>query len=443
MSWPPARRRCFRLAAALLAAAIDLACAGAPRPALAPSSAPPAPEIATRQILVTFVPRPALGLPRAGSSAQGYEAAGDYKTTARTQQLARQLSRDYGLVMVAQWPIETLGVHCVVFEIPAGRPRGELIERLAKDRRVESVEPMQLFSVESRASGDPYLDLQHGFAELGLTEAHRWASGAGVRVAIVDTGVDLSHPDLAGRIGEAHDFVDDRADGQPAERHGTAVAGVMASDRDNGIGIVGVAPRVELLALRGCWALASGGVEAACSSFTLAKALAFAVAAHPGVINLSLGGRSDPLLERLLRVALARGIVVVAAHGETADTSFPSSVAGVVAVRASPPRDGSAEPAGELFAPGQEILTTVPGGSYDFLSGSSLAAAQVSGVAALLLEGRRVKPENVPALLRATARAVAGSGDHPPMVDACAALARTHRGIQCPGASRSRAELVN
>jgi hypothetical protein len=426
------QRGSCRVAATLLAAALGLGCTVGPRPTLAAPATPPAPEIATRQILVTFVPQPALALPRAGSSAHGYEGAGGYETTARTLQLARQLGRDYGLTVVTQWPIETLGVHCVVFEVPAGKPRDEFIDRLAHDRRVESVEPMQLFTVEGRNAGDPYRDLQHGFADLGLEEAHRWASGAGVRVAIIDTGVDLSHPDLAGRIGEARDFVDDRAGRPPAERHGTAVAGVIASDRDNGIGIVGVAPRVEILALRGCWALAAGGGDAVCSSFTLAKALAFAVAAHPGVINLSVGGRWDALLERLLRAALARGIVVVAAQGESPDTRFPSGVAGVVAVRASPPQTCSAELSGELCAPGQEILTTVPGGRYDFLSGSSLAAAQVSGVAALLLEGRRVKPESLPALLRETARAATGKGgDDPPLVNACAALARTNRDIRC------------
>jgi hypothetical protein len=423
------------LGAVLLAGATAIACGAGPRPALAPAAAPPSPDVASRQILVTFAPRPALGLPRAGSSARAYAGAGGYKATVRTQQLARQLGLDYGLTLVAQWPIESLGVYCVVFEVADGSPRGEVIDRLAGDRRIESVEPMQLFSVESRGPGDPYRDLQHGFAELGLEEAHRWASGAGVRVAIVDTGVDLSHPDLFGRVAGASDFVDDKEGPQPAERHGTAMAGVIASDRDNGIGIVGVAPGVEILALRGCWALAPGGAEAACSSFTLAKALAFAVTARPHVINLSLGGPRDPLLERLVRAALAKGIVVVAAHGETADTRFPSGVAGVVAVRASPPQGPTARGSGDLAAPGQEILTTVPGGHYDFLSGSSLAAAQVSGVAALLLEGRRVKPDRVAALLRETSRPAAGGvGGDPPVVNACAALARVNRGMRCPSA---------
>jgi subtilisin family serine protease len=421
-----------RVAATLLLVAVTVGCAAGPRAATGPGALPPSAKEADRQILVTFDPLPSLGLPRAGSSARSYEAAPGYRTTVRTKELAQQLGRDYGLKVVAEWPIQALGVHCVVFEVADAGVRGDVIDRLEHDRRVESVEPMQLFSVEGRIGGDPYRDLQHGFAALGLEEAHRWASGQGVRVAVIDTGVDVSHPDLAGRVGTARDFVDEGGAAPPAERHGTAVTGVIASDRDNGVGIVGVAPGAEILALRGCWTLAGGSGQAACSSFTLAKALSFAIDARPHVINLSLGGPRDALLERLLRVALTRGIVVVAADGETGVAVFPGSVDGVLAVRASSPTGARATRAGELSAPGQEILSTVPGGSYDFFSGSSLAAAQVSGVTALLLEHRRVRPDRVATLLRETARgAGAGAGGATPVVDACAALARVNRGVRC------------
>jgi hypothetical protein len=412
----------------LLIVAATAACAAGPRAATAPIDLPPSTEDADRRILVTFEPLPALGLRRAGSSSRSYEGAPGYRTTVRTQQLARQLGRDYGLKLVAEWPILALGVHCVVFEVADSRLRGDVIDRLAHDRRVESVEPMQLFSVEGRSGGDPYRDLQHGFAALGLEEAHRWASGQGVKVAVIDSGVDVDHPDLAGRVRTARDFVQEGGGPPPAERHGTAVTGVIASDRDNGVGIVGVAPGAEILALRGCWTLADDSARAACSSFTLAKALSFAIDARPHVINLSLGGPRDALLERLLRAALARGIVVVAAYGDTGAAVFPGSVDGVLAVRASSSTGGTR--AGELFAPGQEILSTVPGGSYDFFSGSSLAAAQVSGVTALLLEHRRVRPDRVATLLRETARGTGPEGTAP-IVDACAALARVNRGVRC------------
>jgi len=426
-----------RLAAALLLVA-TAACAAGPRAATAPIASTPSAEDVDRQILVTFEPLPPLGLPRAGSSARNYEAVPGYRATVRTQKLARQLGRDYGLKVVGEWPILALGVHCVVFAVADAGMRGDVIDRLAQDRRVESVEPMQLFSVQGRGGGDPYRGLQHGFAALGLEEAHRWASGQGVKVAVIDTGVDVSHPDLAGRVRTARDFVQEGAARAPAERHGTAVTGVIASDRDNGVGIVGVAPDAEILALRGCWAEAGDSGQAACSSFTLAKALAFAIDARPHVINLSLGGPRDALLERLLRVALARGIVVVAAYGDTGTAVFPGSVDGVLAVRASSSTGGGGTRAGELSAPGQEILSTVPGGSYDFFSGSSLAAAEVSGVTALLLEHRRVRPDRVATLLRETARGT-GAGGAAPVVDACAALARVKQGVRCAAAGGAAA----
>jgi subtilase family protein len=424
--------RTSRVAATLLLVAATAACAAGPRAATAPIASPPSAEDVDRQILVTFEPLPPLGLPRAGSSARNYEAAPGYRATVRTQKLARQLGRDYDLKLVGEWPILALGVHCVVFEVADAGVRGDVIDRLAHDGRVESVEPMQLFSVQGSSGGDPYRGLQHGFATLGLEEAHRWASGQGVKVAVIDTGVDVSHPDLAGRVGTARDFVQEGAR-PPAERHGTAVTGVIASDRDNGVGIVGVAPGAEILALRGCWAEAGDSGQAACSSFTLAKALAFAIDARPQVINLSLGGPRDALLERLLRVALTRGIVVVAAYGDTGAGVFPGSVDGVLAVRASSSTESGDTRAGELFAPGQEILSTVPGGSYDFFSGSSLAAAQVSGVTALLLEHRRVAPDRVATLLRETAHGTGVRGAAP-VVDACAALARVKQGVRCAAA---------
>jgi hypothetical protein len=418
-----------RLAVAAGVLACSLGCAAvATRPEVARAAAP-LPDAAARQILVTFAPQPSLGLPRAGSSAPDYDGGADYKTTMRTRELAEQIGRSYGLTVVSQWPVEALHVHCVVFAVGAEAARSEVIARLAKDPRIESVQPMQLFAAEGRASTD-YRDLQHNLAELGLADAQRWATGAGVRVAIVDTGVDLSHPALAGRIAQARDFVADSPRRPPAERHGTAVAGVIAADT----GIVGVAPGAELLALRACWPVSPDAAEASCSSFTLAKALSFAIAAHPQVINLSLGGPADPLLERLVRVALTKGIVVVAARGATADTRFPSDVPGVVAVLAWPPPQGAPgdDGASALAAPGKEILTAVPGGHYDFLSGSSLAAGEVSGVIALLLEGRKVRPEDVPRLLHETSQQPTSAGATAARrVDACSALARVRRGPSC------------
>jgi subtilisin family serine protease len=132
--------------------------------------------------------------------------------------------------------------------------------------------------------------------------------------------------------------------------------------------------------LKACWERSDG--SASCNSFTLSQALATAIDRGAQVINLSLGGPADELLTRLLRVALARGMVVVGAMPPSgARDGFPLGVPGVIAVQ-----DAATPAAGVLGAPAREVLTLMPGGRYDFASGTSMAAAHVSGLAALLLQ---------------------------------------------------------
>jgi len=169
------------------------------------------------------------------------------------------------------------------------------------------------------------------------------------------------------------------------EVHGTAVAGIIAARADNGIGISGVAPNARLIALRACWQESVDASDATrCSSFTLAKALQFAITHQALVINLSLTGPSDRLLQRLLDVALAHGIKVIGAiDPDSPDGGFPASYPGVWAVADALPKSGGTN---ALTAPGHDVPTTLPGGRWGFVSGSSYAAAHVAGLAALLTE---------------------------------------------------------
>ena len=393
------------------------------------------------QILVTFRQAATTAPPNTGARAKYFPTTTSYTTSVKVDRDVRAIAREQGLRQVDAWPITPLGVHCVVFELTGPRAVGEVVRALASDPRVESVQPMQLFDVlgtelnatpEAGAPGgpgydDPYLNLQHSVRELQLEAAQRWATGRGIHVAVIDTGIDVRHPELAGRIGNVEDFVDPPARG--GEQHGTAVAGIIAADAGNGIGIIGVAPEVRLLALRACWPVESKSV---CSSFTLAKALSFALEQAPEVVNLSLAGPQDPLLERLLQLVLARGITVVAACRSPTCDSFPASVPAVIAVsNVEPP----AEPAGAshlppLLAPGVDVITTMPNGAFDFVSGSSISAAHVSGIVALLLQRR---PDLTPASLRrALSLSVRPAGTAPGVVNACEALASLLDGAGCP-----------
>ena len=160
---------------------------------------------------------------------------------------------------------------CFVLEAPSADDRARLLAQLAADPRVESVEPMQAFRV--LAVGDPLAATQPAMADWHLRELHKLATGRHVTVAALDTGVDVAHPDLRGQQLLTRNFIDGNA--YVAETHGTAVAGIIAARADDGVGIAGIAPGVRLLGLRACSQLARGG--AACSSFSLAKALQFAL----------------------------------------------------------------------------------------------------------------------------------------------------------------------
>ncbi len=419
-----AASRCPARLAALAAAAL-LAAAGcsAHPPAVTPPAATDAPPASTSaltgpRIMITLYP----GSPQ------------------RWQRVLSDLMGRFSVRPQALWSIDSLGIPCAVLEVPEGRDPAELAARIATDPMVESAQPVYRFQVLAGTSdpppppptrpGDPYAQLQHAARELGLPAAHRWATGRGVKVAVIDTGIEFSHPDLVGRIAGARDFVSrtgDEETGRVGEAfssdvHGTAVAGVIAASEGNGVGIMGVAPEAEVMALKACWPVKSGAVAATCDSYTLAEGLDFAITQGAQVINLSLTGPEDPLLTRLIEAALKRDIPVVAASARPAHPGFPASAEGVLAVSSVSTDSLPGTPSPPLAAPGVDILTTVPKDAYDFLSGSSLAAAHVTGVIALLLQRHPgLAPDRIRQLLTSTAHRSSPGGEA--VVDACAALA--------------------
>lgn len=383
------------------------------------SPAPPTAAQARQQILLTLRIPPRHFHPDA-------DYTGDYVTApgrVARRHVAEQLARRYHLVLLDDWPIAALKLDCFVMQVPDGGPGAELLQQLAADPRVASVQPMHLF--RTLAGHDPLYALQPIAARWHLAELQQHTTGRHVTVAELDSGVELAHPDLRGQRVMARNFVDDGV--YPAEVHGTEVAGIIAAGADNGIGIAGIAPGARLLALRACWQESSGG--ALCSSFTLAKALQFALDAKAQVVNLSLGGPDDPLLAQLLDVALARRITVVAAVDPAlAGNGFPASLPGVLAVAGD---DAGRLPAGVLRMPDLDIPTTLPGARWGFVSGSSFAAAQVSGLVALL---RGLSPRMQPAQLRAALgleTALGSPVQRPATIDACAAAMRIVQRCAC------------
>lgn len=354
---------------------------------------------------------------------------GGYVDTGRRQRVlsvAKGLAHDYGASLRGDWPMPSLGVHCVIFEVPAGVSRDDLSRRLEADPRVSWVQVVQRFHVLGQEQEDPYFSLQAGTRPLNLRALHALTIGKRVRVAVIDTGVDATHPDLVGQVARSEDFV--RGGPVPPEQHGTAVAGVIAARAGNGVGIVGVAPGARILALRACAPSdrgPQGGGGAECSTFALAKALQVAILDGAQVINLSLSGPRDRLLGALIDKATAEGAIVVASvDGQRADGGFPASHKGVIAVTNRKPDPAVRQ---VFVAPGDDILTTVPDGKWSYLSGSSFSAAHVAGVAAVLLEkAPRLRATEFAALLAGGAEG-AGAID----VDPCRALNRINARIAC------------
>lgn len=343
---------------------------------------------ADRLLLVGFTDR-TIGSLKNTASPTSYRQRGSYGNSTWSERVTNQLADDYNLEKLSEWPMTAVGVHCVVYRVANNASVTEAIERLSKDDRVEVVQNMHLFKTRATMVNDPYYKLQTNLQQMQINQVHGRTTGKDVVIGLIDTGVDLEHPDLAGQISRNQNFAEDISASFSTDIHGTAVAGVMVAKKDNAKGIIGVAPNAKLVALKACWPDKASDIEAVCNSFTLAFAVNTAIKAGIDILNMSLTGPEDPILELLLKKAIAKGIIVVAADTGSGKPSenFPAALKGVISVRSI--NNSATSPQG-VSAPGDKILTTLPHGTYDFISGSSIAAAEISGIIALLLE---LKPD--------------------------------------------------
>lgn len=258
------------------------------------------------------------------------------------------------------------------------------------------------FAGDRASEGDPLRAQQYALDVLHLPQAWARTRGEGQLIAVVDTGVDPTHPDLIDHLEPGIDLVDGDGDPDDPNGHGTHVAGIAAATSGNGEGLTGAAPEARLLPVRVLRTDGSG------SPRTIADGVDWAVAHGAGVVNLSLGGdglapalfQNGPL-SRAVRNAVTRGVVVVAAAGnEAVDESAYRPTVPVLVVNAT---DRTGDPApfttfgdpSALAAPGTDIVSSAPRAptmrwptgtdGYEPMDGTSMSAAYVSGIAALLL----------------------------------------------------------
>lgn len=340
-----------------------------------------------RQILVMLTMPPQHYRPNSGYGGN----YGDLASRAARKRAARAIADRYGVRLRDGWPMPLLGVDCFVMVVPEGKSIDAVVAAVSKEPGVAWSQRMYSYVIGAGTTGmgggsraDPLYPVQPTASEWKLRELQRAATGRGVKIAIVDSQVDIHHPDLVGQFVADENFVNGPDNGP--EAHGTHVAGIIGAKAGNGIGVAGVAPGAKLMALRACREM-KGGQVTICQSLALAKALQFAIDNHADVINLSLSGPRDLLLTKLLDLAIQRQIAVIAAFDQRLPRGgFPASLRGVI-----PVADEALQtmPDGVYGAPGRDLPTTQPGGGWGLVNGTSYAVAQVSGLAALAAEKGR------------------------------------------------------
>jgi uncharacterized protein YkwD len=241
--------------------------------------------------------------------------------------------------------------------------------------------------IQPYAVNDPMVDQQYALGRMSVPDAWTRSYGDGIIIAVVDTGVDFTHPDLAGKfVSRGHDFVNNDNDATDDQGHGTHVSGIAAGATNNGVGIAGVGYNAKVLPVKVLNANGSGDMG------TIASGIAWAVDNGAKIINLSLGGpMGAAVLETALNNAWAKGAIVVCAAGNTGSTSpqYPAVYANCISVAATDAADRLASfstygPGIDVAAPGVQILSTVRGGRYESWNGTSMATPNVAGVVALI-----------------------------------------------------------
>jgi thermitase len=292
------------------------------------------------------------------------------------------------------------------------------VSRMNASTRVVALEPNAL-RYPTITPNDPQRTQQYGLGLIGLFTAWDVARGTGQKIAVLDTGVDLNHPDLAGHLLAGYDYADGDPDPSPDPdpdynyAHGTHVAGIANALTNNGVGMAGVAWDAQTIPVR----VIDDDGYASVSNESLG--ILFAISQGATVINMSLGGNGWIKAERdAINYAAAHGVIVVASAGNDNNSIpfYPASydhVISVASVTSSSARSSFSNfnPWVDIAAPGSDIYSTLYDDTYGNMSGTSMAAPHISGVIALIQSaGRADTPAEVTEALLCTAKNLGAAG---------------------------------
>jgi len=321
-----------------------------------------------------------------------------------------------GLTLLASENLAITGSTVVRFRITDGRSPAEIIPALAAIQLVAVAQPNYVYTLQQQPSnpvpasrgdatqGDP---AQYMLEKLKISDVHRMVRGTNVPIAVIDSEIDVTHPDLEGAVTQSFDAV-----GAPEKphAHGTGMAGAIASHQR----LLGTAPGARLLAVHAF----STAANAESTTFSILKGVDWSVLQGARIINMSFAGPRDPSLERALKAAYDKGIVLIAAAGNAGPKSpplYPGADPNVIAVTATDADDKLFTGANRgkyisVAAPGVDILVPAPEGDYQITTGTSVAAAEVSGIVAMLLERNpKLTPADIRRILTTSAKRLGSS----------------------------------
>jgi hypothetical protein len=301
--------------------------------------------------------------------------------------LASEIASTHGLTVLETQPSELLGQNIVRMQTLPNQNAQNALDQLQNDPRVLQAQPNFVYQKPAETTSASTNNLQYALKKIGMPADVSSANGSGIVIAVIDSGIDVTHPDLANVIAKKFNAIGDR-DAKP-DNHGTAVAGIIS-----GHGLVrGVAPGARLLDVRAFKAIEDGRPRLA-TSFVLLRGIEWAMTERARILNLSFAGPKDPLLLRAIKLARGRDVILVAAagnEGPNAPPAYPAAYDEVIAVTAIDPADALYAKANRgryiaIAAPGVDILAPTTSNAHNLHTGTSFAAAHVSGIFALMLQ---------------------------------------------------------
>ena len=329
-----------------------------PRPV--PVRVPDLPEFVSDEILITF--------------AQGV-----------SEDLITAFAAEFGLELLERARIELIGQTVVRFRSINKGSMKSLRATLRNDPRVAGPHLNMLYDLTGNAGP------QYALKKLKVERAHAHARGEGVLVAVIDSGINASHPALADVVLDQ--FVAIKNDDQNMGGHGTAVASIIAARGD----LSSIAPGARLLSVKAFAKRKGAGQrhgQARATSFDLLKGIDWAVEKGAEILNMSFAGPRDELLRDVILKTADMGIISVAAagnRGRRAPPAYPAAYESVIAATATDIKNHLYPQANrgkyiDIAAPGVDILVASKAKGYELISGTSMAAAYISGAVALMIE---------------------------------------------------------